>query len=75
MRTVIVIVVAGLLGLATGVSYKADEWVIARASTSHVCVIQLATSRPILGNMIGRYNSKDAAEKALKQLKQNGTCQ
>jgi hypothetical protein len=51
-------------------AFAADKWLIARASTSGACHVQLETSRPILGVALeGRYSSRKEACEAANKLK------
>ena len=51
-------------------TFAADKWLIARASTSGACHVQLETSRPILGVALeGRYSSRKEACEAATKLK------
>lgn len=64
------------LALAWGLLKAAEEnWVVTRATMSHICHAQRATSRPYLGEVLGTYGSKAAAEKALAEFKESGTCE
>jgi hypothetical protein len=46
-----------------------DKWLIARNSSNGACNVQLASSRPILGQELRKYDSRKDACKAAKDLK------
>jgi hypothetical protein len=46
-----------------------DKWLIARNSSNGACNVQLASSRPILGQELKKYDSRKDACKAAKDLK------
>ena len=64
----------GLMVIAATLQ-AADRWVITRATTSGNCTVQLETSRPFLGEVIGTYDTRDAAQKALAAFKKSGRCE
>jgi hypothetical protein len=75
MRSVLAVALAATAGVLLGLTYSAEQWVITKRSTSNICTVQSATSRPLLGTVIGTYDSKGSAEKALKKFKESKTCE
>ena len=52
-----------------------EKWVVTKSATSGICTVQPATSRPPLGNVLGTYDSKEAALKARDEFKKKGVCE